>query len=97
MNATELLDQLREKVEALEEENTHLSNQLEIGRRSFGKAFMEGAQRGVHRANRPKLTRREVNDIRDAFRNGMSQADLARSYGVNPATISRTVRSVYHS
>ncbi|ANA86985.1 helix-turn-helix DNA-binding domain protein [Gordonia phage LastResort] len=97
MNATELLDQLREKVEALEEENTHLSNQLEIGRRSFGKAFMNGAVRGPNRPNRRKLTPREVHDIRTAYRNGMSQAELARTYEVNPSTISRTIGRVYHS
>ncbi|QGH79715.1 helix-turn-helix DNA-binding domain protein [Gordonia phage Anon] len=92
MNATELLDQLREKVEALEEENEALRNQLAIGRRELGFDKV-----GSSRPNRPKLTRREVSDIRDAYHRGMSQADLARSYDVNPATISRTVRSVYHS
>lgn len=46
--------------------------------------------------NRPKLTPLEVNDIRDAYRMGMKQRDLADNYGVNPATISRTVRGIYH-
>lgn len=46
--------------------------------------------------NRPKLSEREVRDIRDAHRGGMSQQDLASNYGVNPATISRTVRGLYH-
>lgn len=46
--------------------------------------------------NRPKLTEREVEDIRAAHRAGMSQIDLANNYGVNPATISRTVRGLYH-
>lgn len=46
--------------------------------------------------NRPKLTAREVRDIREAFRGGMRQKDLADNYGVNPATISRTVRGFYH-
>ena len=46
--------------------------------------------------NRPKLTDREVRDIRAAYKGGMKQKDLAENYGVNPATISRTVRGIYH-
>ena len=47
--------------------------------------------------NRRKLTDREVKDIRQAHSKGMKQKDLADNYGVNPATISRLVRGVYHS
>jgi DNA-binding transcriptional regulator YiaG len=47
--------------------------------------------------NKRKLSAREVRDIRAAHRNGMSQKDLADSYEVNPATISRTVRGLYHA
>jgi DNA-binding transcriptional regulator YiaG len=46
--------------------------------------------------NRPKLSEQDVKDIRAAYRNGMSQSELADSYGVNPATVSRTVRGLYH-
>lgn len=46
--------------------------------------------------NKRKLSRREVQDIRDAYRGGMRQKDLADAYQVNPATISRTVRGIYH-
>jgi hypothetical protein len=46
--------------------------------------------------NRRKLSEREVKDIRAAYRGGMAQCDLADAYGVNPATISRTVRGLYH-
>ena len=46
--------------------------------------------------NRRKLSEMEVRDIREAHRGGMSQKDLASNYGVNPATISRTVRGLYH-
>lgn len=46
--------------------------------------------------NRPKLTDREVRDIRDAHRGGMRQKDLADNYGLNPATVSRIVRGIYH-
>lgn len=46
--------------------------------------------------NRQKLSEREVKDIRAAHRGGMIQRDLADAYGVNPATISRIVRGIYH-
>jgi DNA-binding MarR family transcriptional regulator len=46
--------------------------------------------------NRPKLTEHEVKDIRAAYRGGMMQRDLAEAYAVNPATISRIVRGIYH-
>lgn len=46
--------------------------------------------------NRRKLSPLEVEEIRTAHRNGMSQVDLANNYGVNPATVSRTVRGFYH-
>jgi len=46
--------------------------------------------------NRRKLSPQEVKDIREAYRMGMLQSDLADNYGVNPATISRTVRGIYH-
>lgn len=46
--------------------------------------------------NRPKLSDQDVKDIRSAYRSGMTQSDLAESYGLNPATISRTVRGIYH-
>ena len=46
--------------------------------------------------NRRKLSKHEVQDIRAAYQGGMSQSDLADAYGVNPATISRTVRGIHH-
>lgn len=52
---------------------------------------------GPKRPNRQKLTDREVKDIRLAYRGGASQALIAHSYEVNPATISRTVRGLYHA
>jgi hypothetical protein len=48
------------------------------------------------RDNRPKLTQSEVQEIRDMKRSGVSQADLAQMFDVNPATISRIVRWQYH-
>jgi DNA invertase Pin-like site-specific DNA recombinase len=46
--------------------------------------------------NRPKLTKREVAQIRAMKRNGHTQAELAEIYAVNPATISRIIRKQYH-
>ena len=46
--------------------------------------------------NRKKLRPFEVFQIRKLYANGMSQAEIAAVYAVNPATISRTVRKVYH-
>ena len=57
---------------------------------------VERLQLKLETGNRPKLTEFEVKDIRAAYKGGMSQIDLANAYGVNPATISRTVRGLYH-
>jgi len=46
--------------------------------------------------NKRKLSDTDVKDIRAAYRGGMPQYQLADTYGVNPATISRTVRGIYH-
>ena len=63
----------------------------------FGKALVQvQPENGPSRPNRKKLTAQEVKDIRDAYYGGAKQRDLAKSYGVNPATISRTVRVIFH-
>lgn len=46
--------------------------------------------------NRKKLSESEVRDIRAAHRSGMSQRSLATAYDVNPTTINRIVRGIYH-
>lgn len=78
--------------------NIQLKSRLDTARRSFGDAFVKGQHFpvGPKRPNRKKLTEVEVKDIRAAHRGGMSQKALAKNYGVNPATISRTVRGIYH-
>jgi DNA-binding MarR family transcriptional regulator len=49
------------------------------------------------RANAKKLTLGEVSRIRGLWRTlSMSQRAIADAFDVNPATISRTVRGVYH-
>lgn len=46
--------------------------------------------------NRPKLTDREVKEIRDMRRMGLSTREIADIYDVNKSTISRIVRREYH-
>ncbi|WP_100469626.1 helix-turn-helix domain-containing protein [Mycobacteroides abscessus] len=48
------------------------------------------------RPNRRKLTGSDVRAIRDMYRKGWKQKDLADSFDVNRATISRIVRRQYH-
>ncbi|AIS73809.1 HTH DNA binding protein [Mycobacterium phage SnapTap] len=79
--------------------NRDLRQQLETAKRAFGEAFVKGEPeppKGPSRPNRKKLSRQDAKDIRDAYYGGAKQKDLARNYGVNPATISRLVRGLYH-
>ena len=46
--------------------------------------------------NRKKLSKRDVVRIREMKRNGCTQADIAECMDVHPATISRTIRGIYH-
>ncbi|WP_030095330.1 helix-turn-helix domain-containing protein [Mycobacteroides chelonae] len=47
--------------------------------------------------NRKKLTVGEVNFIRLMYRNrGFNQREIADIYDINPATVSRIVRRIYH-
>ncbi|QDP44629.1 helix-turn-helix DNA binding domain protein [Mycobacterium phage NothingSpecial] len=79
--------------------NADLRRQLDTAKRAFGEAFVKGEPeppRGPSRPNRRKLTEADAKDIRNAYYGGAKQKDLARNYGVNPATISRLVRGIYH-
>ncbi|AEK32661.1 helix-turn-helix DNA binding protein [Mycobacterium phage Bonamassa] len=49
------------------------------------------------KGNRPKLTDSEVSSVRELYRAGLSQRQIAEAYDVNPATISRIVRGIYHT
>ncbi|AGR46461.1 HTH domain protein [Mycobacterium phage Odin] len=78
-------------------ENSELREKQRRANELFGKALAQvKPETGPSRPNRKKLTEREVQDIREAYRGGMKQKDLASNYDVNPATISRTVRGIYH-
>ncbi|APC43195.1 HTH DNA binding domain protein [Mycobacterium phage Jaan] len=80
--------------------NAGLARRLRHFTDVFGEAFVKGGElppkTGASRPNRKKLTKQDAKDIRDAFYGGAKQKDLARNYGVNPATISRVVRGIYH-
>lgn len=80
--------QLGGRLSAAHSVNQDLRNQLEVEKLD--------RSTGPDRPNRKKLTEQEARDIRKAFRGGMKQKDLASNYGVNPATISRIVRGIYH-
>jgi len=47
--------------------------------------------------NRKRLAKREVALMREMHRNGVRQVELARSFDVNRATVSRIVRGLYHA
>lgn len=50
----------------------------------------------VVKSNTKKLLPADVRQIRAMHRRGASQADIAHAYRVNPATVSRIVRGIYH-
>lgn len=52
----------------------------------------------AERPNARKLTPSEVRQLRTEYRRGaMNQRELASTYDLNPATVSRIVRGVYHA
>ncbi|QFG04623.1 helix-turn-helix DNA-binding domain protein [Mycobacterium phage Keziacharles14] len=88
-------ERLRYDNDNLRLEKAVVKSQLATAKRVFGESFTSGFT-GATRPNRPKLTAQDARDIRAARAGGAKQADLARNYGVNPATISRIVNRVYH-
>ena len=49
------------------------------------------------RNNRKKLSVREVKEIRNLSRaSDMTQSEIADVFAVNPATVSRILRGIYH-
>jgi DNA-binding NarL/FixJ family response regulator len=67
-----------------------------VGERSSQLADVQ-ERRLKDRDNRKKLSAREVRDIRQLKLSGMSQREIAYSYDINPATVSRIVRGHYHA
>ena len=95
-----IANDLQAENDALRAANSELKSKLDRTAEVFGEAFVKGGQlppaKGPKRPNRQKLSDEEVKDIRRAHRGGMSQRQLAEAYDVNPATISRIVRNIYH-
>jgi DNA-binding NarL/FixJ family response regulator len=75
--------QSSQQVDALIEENARLRAQIAAGSTSV-------------RSNAKKLTKREVALMKDLKRLGSTNSELATAFDVNPATVSRTVRGIYH-
>lgn len=75
--------QISQQVDALIEENALLRRQIAAGSTSSA-------------SNKPKLTRREVSLMKQLKRVGSTNAELAAAFGVNPSTVSRTIRGIYN-
>lgn len=70
---------------------------LEITDSEVPKCYLETIVDYFDHINKKKLKEREVKQIRHCYETQlMSQGDLASAFGVNPATISRIVRGIYH-
>lgn len=48
-------------------------------------------------SNRKRLSNKDVKEIRELHRKGIKQSEIASFYDVNPATVSRIIRHIYHS
>jgi DNA-binding NarL/FixJ family response regulator len=71
-------------VQALADENALLKYQIAAGSTAV-------------RSNRKKLTKRDVGLMKDLKRVGSTNAELAEAFQVNPATVSRIIRGIYHA
>ncbi|AZS11931.1 helix-turn-helix DNA-binding protein [Mycobacterium phage Citius] len=99
MRKKELKRALREanlSIDALASSNTTLWEQREELARRNRELRAKLETKGPNRPNRPKLDKTEVAFIKDLVRAGVSRRDVARSFDVNPSTISRIVRGQYH-
>ncbi|QFG10413.1 HTH DNA binding protein [Mycobacterium phage Anthony] len=93
---TKALEVVLEDNSKLRRANSELQSKLSNASILFGETAFGPPKVGPKRVNRKKLSREEVEAIRDSARRGVKYVDLAYSYDVNPATISRIVRGVYH-
>lgn len=108
--ATELEDIARDvgplqaRIDHLESENQTLLEEIDELCGDLVEAYtkiaeleaeLEQIKRG--RDNRPKLTDREVRQIREKHERGLyTTPELAEQYGVNRSTIHRIITGVYH-
>ena len=68
-----------------------------IAERDALAAHVEWLEESIRHGNRKRLSERDVKDIRELRRKGVAQSEIAAIYDVNPATVSRIVRRIYHS
>ena len=82
-NVRRVIEALRENTSYLVDEVVRLQEEVDRLRGSTN--------------NAKKLSPREVERIRNQARSGrFSQRQIADMYGVNPGTVSRIVRGIYH-
>lgn len=94
---------LRERVAMLESDldlsyaaYDKLKAELDEARKGLG--WLNSPQAtGRNRPNRPKLTSREVRDIRELRRSGWTHQAIADAYDVNRSTVYRTINGDYHA
>lgn len=67
-------------------ENEQLRQQIAAGSTSMGQ----------RRLNRPKLSAGDVKRMRQLKRLGATNVELATAFDVHSATVSRTIRGIYH-
>ncbi|ASZ75482.1 HTH DNA binding protein [Mycobacterium phage Kimona] len=78
--------------------NRELKAKLDRQNDLFGQALVQIENRnGPRRPNRRKLSKQDAEHIRGLIRAGHKQRDIASAYDVNPATVSRIARGIYHA
>lgn len=75
-------------------ERDNLLDKIEV--LELDKQELTAPDAGSSRANRKKLTKQEVHTIRELSRSGLSNREIADTFDINPATVSRIVRGLYH-
>ena len=74
-----------------------LASEIEYLEARIAELEAENAWLSAKLDNTKKLSPRDVRRMREMYRNGgYTQAELADIFDVNPATVSRTVRNIYH-
>lgn len=88
----------QETIARLTAENDELKKELRYEKfcREAEKHREAASAKGPNRPNAKKLTDREVSEIRDMKRRGWTNVEIATTFDVNRATISRIVRGQYH-
>jgi DNA-binding NarL/FixJ family response regulator len=88
-------------VQELVNENDRLRQQIAAGSTAMGDPLPPASTASPSsassaRSNKKKLTKRDVGLMKDLKRLGSTNLELATAFDVNPATVSRIVRGIYH-